>query len=78
MALQNLELKITGMTCVHCGSTVANAVKSLDGIQNINVDYRTGMTFIVFYNAKVPSVNIVGAVDETEIYSPSVVNSQME
>ena len=75
MALQNLELKIAGMTCAHCGNTVANAIKSLDAIQNLKVDYKTGRASVVFDDAKVSAENIVEAVNETEIYSASVINS---
>jgi len=78
MALQNLELLITGMTCAHCENTVTNAIKNLDGIRNLNVSYQSGHAFLVFDNASVTPENIVDAVNETEVYQASVINSRME
>jgi len=37
------ELKIKGMTCNHCKSAVENALKSVDGVNNVEVDLENGV-----------------------------------
>jgi len=32
------EIHVEGMTCGHCSETVTQAVRSLDGISQVNVD----------------------------------------
>ena len=37
------ELNIKGMTCNHCKSAVENALKSVDGVNNVEVDLENGV-----------------------------------
>ncbi|CAN5192680.1 copper chaperone CopZ [soil metagenome] len=74
MALQELKLKITGMTCGHCVKSVENAIKELDGIQSLNVDLNSGQANLLIDNAKVSGENIIAAVNETEVYQASLIN----
>ena len=36
------ELKISGMTCGHCQTAVTSALKSVPGVQDVNVDLQGG------------------------------------
>ncbi len=36
------ELNISGMTCGHCVATVTKALKSVPGVQDAQVDLKTG------------------------------------
>ncbi|OLV17264.1 CopZ family metallochaperone [Deinococcus marmoris] len=36
------ELNISGMTCGHCQSAVTKALKSVSGVQDVNVDLAGG------------------------------------
>ena len=36
------KLNISGMTCSHCEKAVANALKSVPGSENVNVDLAGG------------------------------------
>jgi copper chaperone len=38
MGMQNLKLKVTGMSCDHCVKTIQKAVGELSGVQQVNVD----------------------------------------
>ncbi|MGE4506333.1 MAG: heavy-metal-associated domain-containing protein [Desulfovibrionaceae bacterium] len=36
------ELKVKGMSCEHCRSSVTKAVTTVDGVENVTVDLATG------------------------------------
>ncbi|MCK6639008.1 MAG: cation transporter [Bacteroidia bacterium] len=68
MALTELNLKITGMTCGHCERSVANEIKALDGIASVQVNHNSGTGIVVFNDAMVSVSQIIAAVEETGIY----------
>jgi copper chaperone CopZ len=68
MALTELNLKITGMTCGHCERSVANEIKALDGIASVQVNHQSGTGIVVFNDAMVSISQIIAAVEETGIY----------
>ena len=40
------ELNISGMTCGHCQTAVTNALKSVPGVENAQVDLQTGKAVV--------------------------------
>jgi copper chaperone len=68
MALTELNLKISGMTCGHCERAVSNEIKSLDGIASVQVSHLDGTGIVVFNDALVSVQQIIEAVEETGIY----------
>lgn len=40
------ELNISGMTCGHCQTAVTNALKSVPGVQDAQVDLKTGKAVV--------------------------------
>lgn len=40
------ELNISGMTCGHCQSAVSKALKSVPGVQDAQVDLKTGRAVV--------------------------------
>jgi copper chaperone len=38
-----MQLKITGMTCGHCQSTVKQALESVEGVEEAHVDLESGL-----------------------------------
>lgn len=75
MALAELHLKIEGMSCQHCERTVANAMRSLDGITSVHVELKSGIGTVVFNNALVSPAQIIAAIDDTGMYHASVISS---
>ena len=47
----NIELKVSGMTCGHCETAVAKALKDIEGVQSVQVDLKNG-------SAKVEGLNV--------------------
>jgi len=41
-----ITLKVEGMTCGHCKMAVKEALESVDGSQNVNVDLDAGLATI--------------------------------
>jgi len=46
--LKDIELRIKGMDCPSCAMNVENAVRKLNGIAEINVDFITGKAAIKY------------------------------
>jgi copper chaperone len=40
------DLNISGMTCGHCQTAVTNALKSVPGVENAQVDLQTGRAVV--------------------------------
>lgn len=43
---QNLEIKVTGMTCSHCEATVRRNLESMEGVTNVEADSRNDVVKI--------------------------------
>jgi copper chaperone CopZ len=42
MEVKETTIKITGMMCGGCEETVTNAIKSVDGVQDVSVSHEAG------------------------------------
>jgi copper chaperone CopZ len=38
-----IEIKVEGMSCLHCSSMVARALKSVPGVLGVDVDLQSGL-----------------------------------
>lgn len=48
---KTLKAKINGMHCEHCVSSVSNAIKNINGVEEVKIDdWRNGNTEIIFSN----------------------------
>lgn len=41
-----IKLNVEGMTCGHCQSAVKNALESVDGVRNAEVDLQSGSAVV--------------------------------
>ena len=55
--------QVTGMTCAHCKTAVANEIGRLDDVERVDVDLTSG-TVTVHATAPVDRADIAAAVDE--------------
>jgi copper chaperone len=60
--MQNIELKISGMTCGSCQSHVTKALQSAPGVQSVVVDLARGTARIE--GEDLDQAALVGAVEE--------------
>jgi len=65
------KLKITGMTCGHCVTAVSNALKSVTGVENADVNLEQNDATVVYDSEKTTPEEIMGALNDTN-YSASL------
>ncbi|MBI0447263.1 MULTISPECIES: CopZ family metallochaperone [Deinococcus] len=68
--MNKIELNITGMTCDHCKVGVTNALKSVPGVTDAQVDLKSGKAVV---EGEVEAQQLLNAVAE-EGYSAQVAN----
>lgn len=58
-----MEVKVTGMTCQHCVSSVSSEIGKLEGVTEVRVDLETGIVRITA-DPMPDSAALSAAVDE--------------
>ncbi|MEO8610450.1 MAG: heavy metal translocating P-type ATPase, partial [Chloroflexota bacterium] len=53
MAIQQIDLPVTGMTCANCARTVERTLKKTDGVADVNVNFATERARVDFDPAQV-------------------------
>jgi len=62
--MENIVLKVDGMSCEHCAKAVTNAVSGISGTQDVSVDLRSGMVSFNFDSGKATLDAIAEAITE--------------
>ncbi|MEX2105234.1 MAG: copper chaperone CopZ [Bacilli bacterium] len=57
-------LKVSGMTCGHCVSTVESSVGELNGVSQVKVNLQEGTVDVEFDSAVVSLDNIKSTIDD--------------
>jgi len=63
--IQQVDLKIKGMSCTGCETTINRAVSKVDGVIKVASDYKTGDAVVQFDKLKASVDKIVDAVNAT-------------
>ncbi|NIA29910.1 MAG: mercuric transport protein MerTP [Actinobacteria bacterium] len=61
--MQQVNLKINGMTCTGCETNINKAVSKVSGIIKVKSDYKTGSAVVRFDSSKASVAEIVNAVN---------------
>ncbi len=61
--MKELTVRVQGMSCDHCVRTVKNAIKSLEGVSEVDVSLETGIVRITA-TREIPKEEIKRAVEE--------------
>lgn len=48
--MARIEFKVEGMSCGHCRMAVETALKTLDGVSDVNVDLDSGIVTVEYEN----------------------------
>lgn len=56
-----VKLAVRNMSCALCPLTVATAIRGVDGVKDVSVDYRTGTAVVVFDDARTTPAKIAEA-----------------
>jgi copper chaperone len=62
--MEKKTLKVEGMTCGHCKSTVTNALTELEGVKNVTVHLETGTVDVEVDESKVSESEMREAIEE--------------
>lgn len=60
-----LDLEIEGMTCESCNLHVKHATQEINGVYEVNADFKTGKAKVKFDPAKTSKENIVQSINAT-------------
>lgn len=63
--IQEVKLKVSGMTCASCEEHIKHAVNQLPGIVSVSANSEEGIANVKFDNSKTDKVKITKAIDET-------------
>ncbi|OJW77805.1 MAG: hypothetical protein BGO69_01865 [Bacteroidetes bacterium 46-16] len=64
VATQKIKMSINGMVCMACQSTVKKAIKSLDGVTNVEVSLENKNAIVTYYPNLVKLEQIQKAVND--------------
>ncbi|MED1203815.1 copper chaperone CopZ [Heyndrickxia acidicola] len=62
--MQNITFKVTGMSCNHCVKTIQESVGRLAGVEEVEVDLKSGEVQVDFDAEKVAAVEIKKEIEE--------------
>jgi Cd2+/Zn2+-exporting ATPase len=62
---KDCELRISGMDCPSCAMIVENAVKKMDGVSDISVNFITRKAVIKYDPSRINTSQIIGAIENT-------------
>lgn len=65
MGTRTAHLDITGMSCANCSSTVGEALESLDGVSEANVNFATDEGSVEYDPEEVSLGEIVDAIEQS-------------
>ncbi len=63
--MSEIILNIEGMTCGHCQMTVANALKDVKGVKEVEVNLETNKAKVLYKEGKVEVKQLIKAVEES-------------
>lgn len=72
---QNIQLKISGMSCGHCQAAVNELINEVEGVASSNVDLEGGMASVTFDDAKASIQQIVSVINDSEVYKAEIIST---
>ena len=68
--MNEVELKVKGMSCSHCEMRVKKALEKVEGVQEARADHKKGRAWVALKEgASVDAKKLVEAVNATEMYT---------
>ncbi|GLB59420.1 copper chaperone CopZ [Cytobacillus sp. NCCP-133] len=62
--MQNVTLKVSGMSCGHCVKAVEGSVGNLNGVENVSVDLDNGQVQVKYDSSAVTLEQIKETIDD--------------
>ena len=70
---KTVKLKITGMTCAGCSNHVTQALKNVDGVIKIDLEYPGDVATIEYDSKKTTPKELIAAIEKIN-YKAEIVN----
>ena len=62
--MENIELKVEGMHCGGCSGRLNRVLNSLDGVENAEANFETGIVKLSYYGNRVSLDTIKKSIDD--------------
>ena len=62
--MESVTIPIEGMTCSGCVGNVERVLKSIDGVQNVNVSLEPGQAIVEFVPGRVNPAHLRSAIED--------------
>jgi copper chaperone len=62
--MESITIPIEGMTCSGCVANVERVLKSIDGVQNVNVSLDPGQAIVEFVPGRVDPAHLHSAIED--------------
>jgi copper chaperone len=69
--MERVELKVEGMSCGHCKSSVERLLKEAAGVENINVSLEKGSAEVTIDENKITKQELIKKINDTGMYTAS-------
>lgn len=63
MSIETLTLKVHGMTCQGCESSIINAVNELSGVQDIEINRILAQVVVSYDDTALDKIHIIEAIE---------------
>lgn len=57
--MEKIRLSVEGMHCSSCELLISDSLKELNGVKNVNVDYKLGIVEVEFDSSKTKKEEII-------------------
>lgn len=74
---QTDSFSIERMTCAACPVTVSKAMKAVEGVRDVSVDYETKIATVA-YNPELTSIELIGAASTNAGYPAALISKMPE
>jgi len=71
-SIKNVEIRLTGMTCAGCASTVSNVLSETPGITFNEVKYPGDIAVIKYNSKKIKPEDIVKAIEDKTTFTAEI------
>lgn len=67
-ATRTITIRVRGMTCGGCATSVENALKSTDGVEEARVNFKNGKAVIKYNDQKVTAARLREVINNTGFF----------
>jgi copper chaperone len=62
--MEQLDLSVSGMTCIGCENRIERTLKDLDGVRHVNADHRAGAVTVMLDEAQTDEAAVRARIEQ--------------